>query len=471
MATQNPIPVYFNPEIGPNYQGLSFEDIANSFNNGQQFSNQIQQQQQKGILARLIAQNTGADGQVDLNKSLQSVQTNPNHRYQPEIVNTLSGMIQQQNAAKLKSQNDALTLDADLNKKYAETGKLKQEGLGKGLENSEKKLGAINQIFQAAALTGSKNNVLLGLNGALKSGVIDPDTFNQQKQIVDLMSPEDIKSYASGISFGNAKDPASILYQTANNAADNATSSANNMRTTNASIYSTDIGAQTADKNRVQQDSQFQQNYTLNQQKAFFEQNKPTSYGYDTQGRQYAVLPNGKAVYVKDEQGQYVVGQQKGGKGLSEQQSKDALFGARMQESNAILNELESKGISQTVMSRLPWLGDSLSTSLPSVLGGANESQGKYMQARRDFINAVLRKESGAVIADSEFSNAEKQYFPQVGDSKEIIAQKARNRDLATKMILGSAGPVGQQLVNQVRGKEGASTTQPPLINSSSFMP
>lgn len=467
MATQNPIPVYFNPEIGPNYQGLSFEDIANSFNNGQQFSNQIQQQQQKGILARLIAQNTGADGQVDLNKSLQSVQTNPNHRYQPEIVNTLSGMIQQQNAAKLKSQNDALTLDADLNKKYAETGKLKQEGLGKGLENSEKKLGAINQIFQAAALTGSKNNVLLGLNGALKSGVIDPDTFNQQKQIVDLMSPEDIKSYASGISFGNAKDPASILYQTANNAADNKTSRENNAATVGASIYSTNVGAQTADKNRVQQAKQYQQSfeYTAQQDEIRNGQVELKELG----GKTWAVYKNGDFKPAIGSDGQQIGALNS--KGMTEQQSKDALFGARMQESNAILNELEGKGISQTVMSRLPWLGDSLSTSLPSVLGGANESQGKYMQARRDFINAVLRKESGAVIADSEFSNAEKQYFPQVGDSKEIIAQKARNRDLATKMILGSAGPAGQQLVNQVKGKEGVNITQPLLINSSSFMP
>ncbi len=60
---------------------------------------------------------------------------------------------------------------------------------------------------------------------------------------------------------------------------------ANNVRTTNASIYSTNVGVVTADKNRVQQDSQFQQNYALNQQKAFFKQNKPTPYGYDTQGR------------------------------------------------------------------------------------------------------------------------------------------------------------------------------------------
>ena len=37
----------------------------------------------------------------------------------------------------------------------------------------------------------------------------------------------------------------------------------------------------------------------------------------------------------------------------------------------------------------------------------------KFEQAQRDWINANLRKESGAVIADSEFENAAQQYFPQ----------------------------------------------------------
>ncbi len=465
MATQNPIPTYFNPEIAPIYRSVSFEDIANSFNNGQQFSNQIQQQQQQGLLSRLLAQNTGADGQVNLANALQSVQTNPNQKYQPAMVNTLSGLIQQRKAAELKAQQEAIKFDADTNKTYAETGKLQQEGLGKGLENSEKKFGALNQIFQAAALTGSKNNVLLGLNGALKSGVIDPETFNQQRQIIDLMTPEDIKSYASGISFSNAKDPASILYQTANNAADNATSIANNMRTTNASIYSTDVGAQTADKNRAQQAKQFQQSfeYTAQQDEIKNGQVELKELG----GKTWAVYKNGDFKPAIGSDGLQIGASN--AKGMTEQQSKDALFGARMQESNKILNNLENSGVSQTVMSRLPWVGDPLSTALPSILGGANESQGKYMQARRDFINAVLRKESGAVIADSEFSNAEKQYFPQIGDSKEIIAQKARNRELATKMILGSAGQNGQELVNRATGTGNSPLLR--LIDTSSFMP
>ena len=49
-------------------------------------------------------------------------------------------------------------------------------------------------------------------------------------------------------------------------------------------------------------------------------------------------------------------------------------------------------------------------------------------QAERNFINAVLRVESGAVISEGEFRNAEKQYLPRIGDTPKVLAQKKRNR-------------------------------------------
>lgn len=65
----------------------------------------------------------------------------------------------------------------------------------------------------------------------------------------------------------------------------------------------------------------------------------------------------------------------------------------------------------------------------------------KFDQAQRNFINATLRRESGAVISDAEFENARKQYFPQLGDSKEVLAQKQANRAEAIRGIAGAAGP------------------------------
>jgi hypothetical protein len=62
-------------------------------------------------------------------------------------------------------------------------------------------------------------------------------------------------------------------------------------------------------------------------------------------------------------------------------------------------------------------------------------------QAQRDFINAILRRESGAAIAASEFESARKQYFPQPGDSPQVLEQKKQNRLNAIKGVARSAGP------------------------------
>jgi hypothetical protein len=59
-----------------------------------------------------------------------------------------------------------------------------------------------------------------------------------------------------------------------------------------------------------------------------------------------------------------------------------------------------------------------------------NEDVKKVDQAERNFINAILRRESGAAISADEFSNARMQYFPQPGDTEELLAQKKANRDI-----------------------------------------
>lgn len=64
----------------------------------------------------------------------------------------------------------------------------------------------------------------------------------------------------------------------------------------------------------------------------------------------------------------------------------------------------------------------------------------QYDQAARNFINAVLRRESGAVISKEEFENAYQQYLPRPGDSAEVLAQKALNRQETIKGLTLSAG-------------------------------
>lgn len=57
-----------------------------------------------------------------------------------------------------------------------------------------------------------------------------------------------------------------------------------------------------------------------------------------------------------------------------------------------------------------------------------SENEQMYQQAKDNFINAVLRRESGAAIGKEEYVSANRQYFPQRGDSEAVIKQKRANR-------------------------------------------
>lgn len=139
----------------------------------------------------------------------------------------------------------------------------------------------------------------------------------------------------------------------------------------------------------------------------------------------------------------------------NQDQNLNAGFAARLDESNAILNKLEDESAS--------FVGN-LKAKVP--LGLGNYFQGsdyqKVDQAKRNFINAQLRRESGATIQPDEFDNANKQYFPMPGDKPEVIAQKRRNREVAVKNMRRMAGPAApkpsatgtasiQDLVNEAR--------------------
>ena len=126
---------------------------------------------------------------------------------------------------------------------------------------------------------------------------------------------------------------------------------------------------------------------------------------------------------------------------LTDAQAKANLFGSRMEESHRILNELEGKYSPMAVNSKmsageLPLIG-----GVAGAIGNAAlSSEGQRAeQAQRDFINAVLRRESGAVISPGEFANAQKQYLPQPNDDAKTLEQKRRNRALA---IQGMAAEV-----------------------------
>lgn len=76
-------------------------------------------------------------------------------------------------------------------------------------------------------------------------------------------------------------------------------------------------------------------------------------------------------------------------------------------------------------------------TYLPALLKSSDQ---KMMDAeKKNFITAVLRKQSGASIAPSEFAGEEMKYFPQPWDSKEVVIAKQNARNAEIKAMLATA--------------------------------
>jgi hypothetical protein len=175
----------------------------------------------------------------------------------------------------------------------------------------------------------------------------------------------------------------------------------------------------------------------------------------------------GQAKPVVGPQGQSLVG----GKPLTETQSNAVAFGMRAVESNKIATNLENKGVTNTgvirtvlggTVSGTPIIGEKLEQNvrstfnvLPEFAGGPSPEQQQNDQARRNFISAVLRKESGAAISPTEYVNEERKYFPQLGDSDKVIKQKQQARNLAIQALEAQAGSSGKRMIERNAGQSG----------------
>src|SRR5574340_208746 len=130
---------------------------------------------------------------------------------------------------------------------------------------------------------------------------------------------------------------------------------------------------------------------------------------------------------------------------LTDIQAKAQLYGTRAKAAHDILNNLEGKYSPLAVNAKMAANDTPLVGGVGGLIGNKllSESGQKAEQAQRDFVNAVLRQESGAVISEPEFRNAQKQYFPQPGDTKGTLQQKRENRARAIHALDVMSGPAG----------------------------
>lgn len=129
-------------------------------------------------------------------------------------------------------------------------------------------------------------------------------------------------------------------------------------------------------------------------------------------------------------------------KAPTEFQGKSAAFGARAAEADKIISGLTGQYSPARVNAKMSAQDIPLVGGITGAVANKflSDSEQQAEQAQRDFINAVLRQESGAAIGESEFTNARRQYFPQPGDTTATLSQKARNRALAVQGLNNNAG-------------------------------
>jgi len=134
-------------------------------------------------------------------------------------------------------------------------------------------------------------------------------------------------------------------------------------------------------------------------------------------------------------------------KALTDVQAKEQAYGTRASEANTYIEKLANSVVGMNPLSYA-----AQSAAEPNAIGNAfvSDNVRQVRQAERNFLTAILRRESGAVISPTEFKDGEKQYFPRPGDDEGTLAQKAENRQTAiSTMLAGVPGNNGSNPSNQ----------------------
>ncbi|CAB5194923.1 hypothetical protein UFOVP173_32 [uncultured Caudovirales phage] len=157
------------------------------------------------------------------------------------------------------------------------------------------------------------------------------------------------------------------------------------------------------------------------------------------------------------------------GTAMSESQSNAAMFGGAMAQAQNTIKQLEKSGTVKNAV--VPGLLTGLAQMVPFGVGegvgnviqstfnadptgliGPNAEQQKLAQAQLAFATAYLRKTSGASFGASEVSNTIKEFFPLIGEGKDVIAQKAAARERAIEGMKISTNKEGKKYIENYGG-------------------
>jgi hypothetical protein len=138
------------------------------------------------------------------------------------------------------------------------------------------------------------------------------------------------------------------------------------------------------------------------------------------------------------------------GRKPTEAEQKAAGFAQRMEFSDQVAKDVESKVAAQQLAGKdvgtmYPTVRTQALGSVPLIGGyleniGSSTQQQLYKNAQENWVRANLRKESGAVIGADEMRDEIRTYFPQPGEKPEKIAQKQLLRQVTQNAMKTAAG-------------------------------
>lgn len=137
------------------------------------------------------------------------------------------------------------------------------------------------------------------------------------------------------------------------------------------------------------------------------------------------------------------------GKDLTEGQANSLGFASRMMLNEGTINDVVGRGYRPGGLTEFGFTPERLKSDDRKI----------YEAAKENWIAAALRKESGAAIGKEEYSAADRQYFPQPGDSDKVLKQKANLRSTVFKSMKAGIGRFADDYLRQmgVGGQEGQS--------------
>ena len=134
------------------------------------------------------------------------------------------------------------------------------------------------------------------------------------------------------------------------------------------------------------------------------------------------------------------------GKDLTEGQSNSLGFASRMMLNEGTINDVVGRGYRPGGLTEFGFTPERL----------RSDDRKIYDAAKENWIAAALRKESGAAIGKDEYAAADRQYFPQPGDSDKVLKQKATLRSTVFKSMKAGIGRFADDYLRQIGvGQEG----------------